>query len=772
MGRSRGKARDEGRLFFDSTLGADSGSRVGTARLKVGVALSALCLSGACEKPPTRSVSSSATIPASQSGAPGACPPGAEVAPAAGALRALLAAEDTNDDQRITIADQGHGDFALPLRDEAQLRVVGTYELASLVQELYLMEQRGGSRLTCDHLREAVPDRLHRLIRDQFWSGLTRRLDAQSLDRVLRDPKMAPHERAGSTRWPSECSPPPKQGIPQFLYVPHHDARALEYYDALRAEHPQLVVCRLPDPITPQWVQSLDADVEHGSRHGLLALALKGEPPDLKAVPYVVPGGRFNELYGWDSYFHVLGLLHDGHPSLARAVVDNQLYEVEHYGQVLNANRTYYLTRSQPPLLSSAVRELWERARAPLKLDTDWLKKAVRLLTKDYQTVWSGDSRRSPLCARTAQTAQTAQAKDRSEQVCLSTYHAAGLGEPPEVEPGHFDWLYQARASAWGMEAEQLRASYRARSLPILQLRDLDRFFLHDRSMRESGHDTTYRWTVPIVEGGRTTWEDRCADFATVDLNALLFKMELDLAALSAELAVPDGQPWCARAQARKSLVQKYLFNGELFVDFRMFRDADGALLPEGKQSEVVSATTFYPMWASAPSPCLDERGQPLALLSPAQAKSVVEHALPVLEAAGGLMATARRAEVEGPAWKPRQWDAPFGWAPHQIMAWAGLRRWGMDGVADRLTYNWLYMIAKNAHDFHGTVPEKYDVMRRSHQVFAEYGNVGTDFTYITQEGFGWMNASFQIGWASLPTASQDDLRALRERPQRFTRPD
>src|SRR5699024_2324808 len=128
-----------------------------------------------------------------------------------------------------------------------------------------------------------------------------------------------------------------------------------------------------------QWVQSLDADVEHGSRHGLLALALKGEPPDLKAVPYVVPGGRFNELYGWDSYFHVLGLLHDGHPSLARAVVDNQLYEVEHYGQVLNANRTYYLTRSQPPLLSSAVRELWERARAPLKLDTDWLKKAVRL---------------------------------------------------------------------------------------------------------------------------------------------------------------------------------------------------------------------------------------------------------------------------------------------------------------------------------------------------------------------------------------------------------
>ena len=71
--------------------------------------------------------------------------------------------------------------------------------------------------------------------------------------------------------------------------------------------------------------------------------------------PYVVPGGRFNEMYGWDSYFIVLGLLRDDKVALARDMVDDFIYEVRHYGGVLNANRTYYLTRSQPPLLSAMV---------------------------------------------------------------------------------------------------------------------------------------------------------------------------------------------------------------------------------------------------------------------------------------------------------------------------------------------------------------------------------------------------------------------------------
>lgn len=80
------------------------------------------------------------------------------------------------------------------------------------------------------------------------------------------------------------------------------------------------------------------------------------DPTNLIGWPYVVPGGRFNELYGWDSYMETLGLLTDVHPGknvehleLARGMVENFIYEIEYYGKILNANRSYYLGRSQPP---------------------------------------------------------------------------------------------------------------------------------------------------------------------------------------------------------------------------------------------------------------------------------------------------------------------------------------------------------------------------------------------------------------------------------------
>ena len=58
-------------------------------------------------------------------------------------------------------------------------------------------------------------------------------------------------------------------------------------------------------------------------------------------------------MYGWDSYFEALGLLMDGRVDLAKAMVDNFVYQITHYRKILNANRTYYLTRSQPPFLTS-----------------------------------------------------------------------------------------------------------------------------------------------------------------------------------------------------------------------------------------------------------------------------------------------------------------------------------------------------------------------------------------------------------------------------------
>ena len=80
------------------------------------------------------------------------------------------------------------------------------------------------------------------------------------------------------------------------------------------------------------------------------------------------------------------------------------------------------------------------------------------------------------------------------------------------------------------------------------------------------------------------------------------------------------------------------------------------------------------------------------------------------------------------------------------MLAWRALLYYGLNQTARRVIYRWLYTITRNAADYNGTVPEKLDVITRSHKVFAEYGNVGAEFAYITKEGFGWMNASYQVG--------------------------
>ena len=95
----------------------------------------------------------------------------------------------------------------------------------------------------------------------------------------------------------------------------------------------------------------------------------------------------------------------------------------------------------------------------------------------------------------------------------------------------------------------------------------------------------------------------------------------------------------------------------------------------------------------------------------------------------------------------------------------SGLRAHLVEAEAERLAYRWLYTIAKKARDYNGTIPEKYNVVTGSHEVFVEYGNVGTKFAYIAPEGFGWMNASFQVGLTLLSPAQLEDLRALKPPP-------
>ncbi len=617
-------------------------------------------------------------------------------------LDTLSRDEDTNGDRRITIEDpvleEGRGDrrFRLVGTDGREAVVKGTRFLSALMQELFLALEAGKSEtlLRFDRIAENPVKRLSRQIRELFWDGLTRRIDAENLGKILGDSKAA----AGDGK--------------RYLYVPFSDVEGWDYFSGLvpRFREMGLEVVRLPERVTPEFVRALDG------RHGLLSLGLRKDPAGrIGGIPFVVPGGRFNEMYGWDCYFEALGLLQDGRVDLAKAMVDQFAYQIRHYGKILNANRTYYLTRSQPPFLVPMMMAV--RDRLPWGPERrEWLSKVAAAAIEEYGNVWCGPARLT--------------------WTGLSRYHGEGLREPPEVEPGHFDVDFARFARDSGLPGKIFEAEYRTGKLRVPAL---DLFFTHDRSLRESGHDKTYRW------------HDRCSDFVTVDLNSLLYKTETEMARLiryefDGKLILPDGRSttaveWTARAERRREAMNRYLWDPDtgLFLDFD-FVKREREFYP--------TPVLFYPLWAG--------------LATPDQARSIVARAIPLLLQPGGLAASSEAASGKVTSEHPqRQWDYPNGWAPHQMMAWEGLRVSGFEELRQELIYRWLYMIVRNAADHHGTVPEKFDVVSRSHRVFAEYGNVGTDFAYITREGFGWMNASFQVGLAALKPGLRRRLEQL-----------
>ena len=613
--------------------------------------------------------------------------------PVEATLRLLLAQEDTDGDLQITVKDTGPRRFVLEA-EGTSWAVEGTYALSNLLQELALARDAGHPVLDLDptRLHENPVRRVSRMIREHFWDGLTRRIDAEGLARVVADSKSG--------------------GARPRLYVPHTDPRALAHFGQVARERPGigLEVVSLPAKITGEYVRSIN------DKPGLLSLALaEGDDGRVRGLPFVVPGGRFNELYGWDSYFEALGLLQDGRLDLAKAMVEHFLYEIRHYGAILNANRSYYLTRSQPPFLTSMGLAVHERLPEGPARD-EWLREVMATAIREYETVWMGP--------------------ERLTATGLSRYFDRGIGMPPETEEGHFDSVLSPYAAAAGLDVRAYTRQYLERRIAEPAL---DAHFLHDRAMRESGHDTSWR-----LEG-------RAAHLCTVDLNALLYKYETDLARaigslFGGELELPDGTrhnsaDWTARAERRKALMSALCWDEER----GMFFDYD---FVERRRTRYESVTTLYPLWAG--------------LATPEQALRLVGGALPLFEVAGGLVAgtKASRGDVT-PEHPQRQWDYPFGWPPHQMLAWRGLVDYGHPGVAQRLAYRWLLMIAENAADHNGTVPEKYDVVNRTHQVFVEYGNVGTEFDYITREGFGWMNASFQVGLALLTPQQRGKLEAL-----------
>jgi alpha,alpha-trehalase len=445
--------------------------------------------------------------------------------------------------------------------------------------------------------------------------------------------------------------------------------------------------------------------------------------------PYVVPGGRFNEMYGWDSYFILLGLEADHREALGKGMVDNFLYEIEHYGGVLNANRTYYLTRSQPPFLTSMIRAVYENpasfpstpaGRADART---WLAHAFAFAEKDYST-WTRPEHKAGLTG-------------------LARYFDYGNGPVPEMAddsdyyvnvlrwlvahphsggdaflikgPEHPDDAEAARLKLTSCDVHAAVVCMRAWFSGYRLTRD---FYVADRAMRESGFDPSFRFGP---------FDGATHHFAPVCLNSLLYRYERDMQHLALLLGKGnDATRWQRRSKLRLAAIQRYLWRPKdgVFADFDFLRH---------QSSTYAYISSLYPLWAG--------------VATREQARLMVAK-LDLFERAGGLSMSNTNTGL--------QWDEPFGWAPTNWVAIAGLDATGFRTEALRLARKWNATVDNGfAHD--ATIREKYNVVSANANVTVSVGYS------VNQVGFGWTNAVYLKMQQIIDTAA---ARAANPTPQ------
>jgi len=209
--------------------------------------------------------------------------------------------------------------------------------------------------------------------------------------------------------------------------------------------------------------------------------------------PYVVPGGRFREVYYWDSYFTMLGLLRSGRTDLVRSMLDNFAYLVRTVGHIPNGNRTYYLGRSQPPFFAAMV-GLYAAAT-----DTAQALRYLDALEAEHAFWMDGAERLAP--------GQTYRRVVRlPDGSVLNRY----WDDRPEPRP------------------ESYREDYElGQTLPEARR---EAFYRNVRATGESGWDFSSRW-MRDPKNLRTL---ETVDLIPVDLNSLLYHAERTIAALRA----------------------------------------------------------------------------------------------------------------------------------------------------------------------------------------------------------------------------------------------
>ncbi|SDM60754.1 alpha,alpha-trehalase [Catalinimonas alkaloidigena] len=315
---------------------------------------------------------------------------------------------------------------------------------------------------------------------------------------------------------------------------------------------------------------------------------------------YVVPGGRFREVYYWDSYFTMLGLQASGREDLIRSMLDNFAYLIKTVGFIPNGNRTYYRGRSQPPFFAAMVRLL-----AASEGDSVLLRYLSPLET-EYQFWMDG--------------------RDRLTAAAPAYRRVVRINDT-QVLNRYWDDYPAPRPESY-REDVLLAREVGGDSLQLW--RDL-------RAGAESGWDFSSRW----FRDHQHLATIHTTEILPVDLNALLYNLEMTLARAH-QLAghAEEREFYLKQAQLRSEAVRQYFWH----EDQGVFLDYD---FVAGQPTGVISAATLYPLF--------------FGMVTSRQARAVAKIVRRSLLQPGGVLTTVNRTGQQWDApngWAPLQWIA------------------------------------------------------------------------------------------------------------------
>lgn len=258
----------------------------------------------------------------------------------------------------------------------------------------------------------------------------------------------------------------------------------------------------------------------------------------LLALPfrYIVPGGRFTEQFYWDSYFIMLGLAADNRWDMLEGILKNFAYMIRKYGFIPTGNRTYFLSRSQPPFFSHMVMLLADHKGKRV------LFEYLPLLLAEYRFWMKGKSRLS--------------------KVESGAYRRVVKMRDGSILNRYFDNKLTPRPESQREDLETAESLHEA---------DTERLYLHLRAAAESGWDFSSRWFLDPNEI-RTI---HTTDIIPVDLNSLLYHLEITIAASYHSMKRPLlTRKYNHLAEKRKAAIMKYCWDkkSKFFVDYNFHR--------------------------------------------------------------------------------------------------------------------------------------------------------------------------------------------------------